>query len=565
MLSKITNFAGRHPHLVTVLTFLFFLIATAIAARPVLSDLDSVIIGDDPDVYINPWADWWTLRAWQDPELELWQTDYIFFPEGANLTYHSFSHLNTLVSLALRPFLGALPAYNLMVLLNLILVGFSMYQLARYLTRQLTGSYIAAVLAGIVFAFNTNSLYQVVHPVLLSVWCFPWATLYFLRAVRENQMKWAVVSAVFIFLGAATSTLLIILLAMWFAFLTLYLFLASEPPRPSWKIVLTIAGLSSLLILPLVYPLLREVILNRNSTFLINDYLSFSTDITALFIPHWLRWTTRGIYLGIVTSCLALVALIHKRREARLWFLLVIVAFLFMIGPEPAFDQQSLGITLPWSAAVAPLLRSMYRVTILMAFGYAMVVAYGWSALAARLKGQRLRAAAAVICVLAIYIDFTISTTKATPVTVSSFYSDYLDAVPDDVALAILPTGRQVDKLHLFYQTIHGHKITGGVISRSSLEVFDFIYGNPLLRAGATDIDPVPIPRNITAALRELAAHRIGYLVLDKTLMSNENAWRARMPGQPVFEDNFLLVYATTAAGTSSSPPISGVWHKESW
>jgi len=538
---KITTFYNPHPYLVHILALSFFVIATAIAGRPVLSNLDSVIIGNDPDIYINPWADWWTLRAWQDPEIDLWYSDYIFYPQGANLTFHSFSHLNTLVSLMLRPFLGTLPAYNIMVLLNLVFVGFAMFQLAHYLTK----SFIASILAGIVFAFNTNSLYQAAHPTLLSVWCFPWVTLYFIQAVRENRIKWAVVTAVFIFLGAATSTLLIILLAMWLLFLIIYMFMAPEWPSPPWRILLTITGVSGLLILPLVYPLLREAILNHNDSYLISGYLTFSSDILTLFIPHWLYWTTRGVYLGIVSSVLALLAFLYQRPQARLWFLLAITAFLFMIGPDPTFAGRTLGITLPWSAAIAPLLRSMYRVSILMAFAWAMIVAYGWLALAPRLKTEKGRYLTAVIAILAIYIEFTISTTHATPVRVSTFYSQYLDDIPDDIALAILPTGRQVDKLHLYYQTIHGHKMTGGVVSRTSPTTFHFIYSNPLLRAGATDLEPVPIPPDVTSALADLAAHHVGFLVLDKRLLDDVDTWRAKIPNEPIFEDRLLLVYST--------------------
>ncbi|MFZ0546244.1 MAG: hypothetical protein WAM60_12435, partial [Candidatus Promineifilaceae bacterium] len=125
-----------------------------------MANLNSVIIGDDNDVYINPWDDWWTAKAISDPDISLWKTDYLFYPKGANLVYHSFSHLNTLVSLGLRPFLGTFPAYNITMLINLVLNGFSMFQLARYLTK----STIAALLAGIVFAFNSQVIYQICHP-----------------------------------------------------------------------------------------------------------------------------------------------------------------------------------------------------------------------------------------------------------------------------------------------------------------------------------------------------------------------------------------------------------------
>jgi hypothetical protein len=102
-----------------------------------------------------------------------------------------------------------------------------------------------------------------------------------------------------------------------------------------------------------------------------------------------------------------------------------------------------------------------------------------------------------------------------------------------------------VDKLQLYYQTIHEHKMTGGVVSRSSSTMFDFINNNPLLRAGAVDLEPVPLPEDVISALKDLADHHVGYLVLDKTLLDDIEAWRAKIPLEPIFEDELLLVYST--------------------
>ena len=112
---------------------LLFTLLTIIAAWNIVTDLDGVIIGDDNDVYLNLWADWWTYKAISDPEISFWNTSIIFYPVGANLIYHSFSHLNTATSLGLRPFWGTLPAYNIPILLNYVLAGLSMYHVIRSL------------------------------------------------------------------------------------------------------------------------------------------------------------------------------------------------------------------------------------------------------------------------------------------------------------------------------------------------------------------------------------------------------------------------------------------------
>ena len=86
--------------------------------------------------------------------------------------------------------------------------------------------------------------------------------------------------------------------------------------------------------------------------------------------------------------------------------------------------------------------------------------------------------------------------------------------------------------------------MTGGVISRASEATFAFIYNNPLLRAGAVDLPPEPIPEDVRPHLQALAENNIAYLILDKTMMDVE-PWRAAFPFPPVYEDDLLLVYET--------------------
>ncbi|MCI0645227.1 MAG: hypothetical protein L0332_00995 [Chloroflexi bacterium] len=523
-----------------LLVTLLFLFLTIVVAWPVLKGLNTTIIGHGTDVYINPWADWWTAKALREPDIELWHTDYLFYPQGASLTYHSFSHLNTLVSLALRPLAGPLPAYNLAILLNYVLAGVSAFHLARYLT----SSAAAGILAGVIFAFNSHNLYQSAHPILVSVWCFPWLTLFFMRAVRENKVRWALMAALFVFLGAATSTILLFLMGIWLVVLVLYILVSKEWPRPPMRILVAFGITCLLLLLPLLSPLLQDAFLNRDISFVLDPYDAVVTDIFSIFTPHWYIWFTRGIYFGILPLFLVLLAFRYQRRVAGLWLLLLVGSYLFAIGPRPTFLTYQLDVTLPWSLLVVPILRHSHRMNILLSFGLAMTVAYGWMAFTARLKGTRLLAPVVIAAVTLVFVDYTAVSFPFTPVQVSPFYTEYLANAPPDAALAILPTGRHPDKIYMYYQTLHGRKMTGGVISRSGQEPFAFIDNNPLLRAGAADLDSAPIPADPEPYLAALAATGISYLVLDKSWMEVE-PWRALVPGEPVFEDDMVLVYST--------------------
>lgn len=527
---------------VNIAAFGLFLLLTVVAAWPVISNLNEVIIGIDNDVYINPWADWWTGKALSDPEISLWETEYLFYPNGANLIYHSFSPLNSMVSLGLGLILSPLAAYNLTILINYVLIGFSMFQFARYMT----DSTIAAILAGIVFAFNSQITYQSAHPVLFTVWSLPWTSLFFVKAVRENSYRYAALAAVVVFFAAATSVLMIILIGIWLLLLTAYMFFSAEFPRPTLKILLLFGLFSFVFVLPIVFPLFQDAIVNQNSSFVIAPEESISTEIVSILIPDWAREFIRSMYLGIVPFYLFLVATRVLKRDGKLWVLLVTISYLTAIGPIPEFLGKELDVILPWSLIVTPLLRNTYRMMILFAFGWAMIIAIGWLAFRdlLNMSGKNIQIAALVVGLL-IYGEYTIRPFPSTPAIVSDFYNDYLDDVPDDVALAILPIGRQDDKRYLFYQTIHQHPITGGVISRAEADTFDFMVNNPVLRAGMVDLDPVPIPDNFEESFQQLAEINVGYLIIDKTLIRNLRSWQQAIPFDPIYEDDLLLVYET--------------------
>lgn len=526
--------------------FLLFIILTVIAGWVVLTQLDSVIIGDDNDVFINPWADWWSLKAWMDNGVSLWSTEYMYYPTGASLIYHSFSHLNTLVSLALRPFFGTLAAYNLSILLNYVLIGFSMYQLAYYLTE----SSIAGIIAGIIFAFNSHSLYQSAHPVLVSIWCFPWITLYLMRAFRENKWKYAALAAFFAFLGTFTSTILLILIIVWSALLILYFIFAKNEPTPSIKLIMVYGLFSMIFIVPLLFPLLRAAMQGANSSFVMTSGDSISTDIFSLFVPYWYFWLERGAYIGIVPAYLILIAWGSQRKEARLWFFLFVFSFLMAIGPIPRFAGQAIDIVLPWSLLLAPVLRNMYRMMILMTMGMAMMVAYGWLAMAKQIENKKVLAGITAVIIIGIFAEYTAVPFPTTTPQVSPFYTTHLKNMADDVVIATMPTGRQEDKRYLYYQTLHEHKMTGGVISRASEDVFAFINDNPILRAGAVDLPPVPLPEDTNLALQELSEANVQYLIVDKILMEGDELlhvqdWVDAFPFPPLYEDDLIIVYET--------------------
>lgn len=525
--------------------FLFFAILTAIAAWPVVSQPGSVLIGSDTDTFINPWADMWTLKALQDPERSLWFTDYLFYPQGTDLHFHSFSHLTTAASLALRPLLGVLPAYNVATLLHIVLAGVAMYHLARYLT----ASQVAALLAGMVFAFNSYNLWQSSHPVLVGIWPLPWAALFLLQGLERHDSRRALLAALFVLLAALVSTLMLILTSLWLGFVLFCALVRGHLTRDSLRVLSLFAvAAGALALLPLL-PLLREAIVTGNLG-TVPGGVNLPAGVLSPFRSLWSDPQTRDLHFGVVPLVLLLAGLFDL-RNAWPWYLFLIVSYLFAIGPQPMVGGTWLEITLPWSTLVQPVLRHTHRLNLLMSGALAVLVAIGWRALSERIGDKSWQARLlALIAGGLIFAEYTHPPFPRLVPQVSAFYTEFLDDVPNDVALAILPAGRQQDKFYMYYQTLHGHKMTGGVVSRPDPDTFNFLRGNPLLRAGSLYWEPSSLPGDVSPALQQLSAAGVGFLVLDKYLFARSShleleLWQNRIPLAPIYEDELVVVFPT--------------------
>ena len=136
---------------------------------------------------LNAWAMGWVLRQLPRDPLHLFDAN-IFFPYGDTLAYSE--HLLGPALLA-APFLGLtgnlVLAYNLVSLLTLALAGFGMWLLAR----ELVGDSHAAFAAGVVYAFHSFNLNELVRIQTLSNQWFPLLLLALLRYFARPGWGWA--------------------------------------------------------------------------------------------------------------------------------------------------------------------------------------------------------------------------------------------------------------------------------------------------------------------------------------------------------------------------------------
>ena len=389
---------------------------TLVVTCPLPLQMSQVLAGADIDSYINPWVDWWTHHALTTPGEAIYYTDYLFYPDGVSLVFHSFSHVNTAISLILQSWIGQPAAYNAVILLAYLLSAFHMY----LLTKGLTGSPTAGIVSGVVFAFNPYHIFESIHPVLTSVQWMPLVVLFLIRWLHEREWRHLVLAALFFLLNALTSWHLMLFLSLWLALLAMcYLVYGNSEHRPAvWQrlVGLVLFGLLvGLLTLPFLWPLLREQLTVSQSYMSVPLEKGLPMDLRNLVLPPWIEPVRWAGYLGLVTVLLAGIGAWKGGREARMWCGCAVLFLLIAIGPHPQVHGEVIEtITLPWSSVFVPLLRRPLRFQVLVMFSLAGAAGYGWAVVSDWLSRFRWKALGTVAVLFLLVCLFGISHGRAT-------------------------------------------------------------------------------------------------------------------------------------------------------
>ncbi|MBN1810213.1 MAG: hypothetical protein JXA14_00095 [Anaerolineae bacterium] len=552
-----------------VVMLVFYGFLALVLTLPLPYMIDKVLIGHDVDVLINPWANWWMKKALSEG-LDLYHTDYLFFPQGTSLVFHSFSYTNTAVSLILEPLLGPVVAYNIPIFLVYVLSGFSMYLLASHLT----GCRPAAFISGLVFAFHPYHMFESGHPNLVTTQWIPLFVLALSRMLHETgsrRVKQMLLAVLWFLLTALSGWHLMTLLAAWTG---LYLLYGLFFERAEWSagsicsLGLLIALIASVIV-PFLWPILRAQLTTDTAYVAVDVETGLGNDLLSFFLPnerHPLfggffsgihaqfgyirRW--RSAYLGYTALGLAAAGLAKAWRKSRPWLLTGSLFFLLSLGSRIEVGGVPLhDFRLPWAIPIINVVRHPYRLNIFLFFSLAVLVGFGGRWLYGRvtLWGQPWghRVLALVFGVLLVeYLVFPF------PVTLPS-YSPFLYQMAQeegDFAVADFPMGRQAAKYYMLSQTIHGHKIVDGHVSRTPDDVYAFVDADPLLgplRANAALHSDVDIEEQFAV----LAAQGIRYIIVHKHLLTIDEMtyWQEQLADfpTPVYEDELLIVYRTMA------------------
>ena len=245
---------GLNEHLLVLGVFVAL---SVVLTYPLVKDLGSRILGAPApgDNFEYLYKVWWFKHALFELHVSPFFNADMFYPFGYPVTLSETTLANTIPALPLTMLFGEVVGYNLIILVSFALSGLGMY----LLVLQLTGSRLAGLVSGVVFAFCP---YRMAHlgaghlPLLGTQW-LPLLFLYLDRMIARQRALDGLMAALFYALGALTAWYYAYIFALAGA---VYVLLRGRPwrrylwQRPFASCFLTFVLVSLLLVGPFVLP-----------------------------------------------------------------------------------------------------------------------------------------------------------------------------------------------------------------------------------------------------------------------------------------------------------------------
>lgn len=572
-----------YPHLCVLLGYTLL---TLLFTYPMVLHMGSRLIGVGGDGWQNVWNLWWTKKALLDLHTNPFHTDYLYYPQGTSLYFHTLNIFNGFLSIPLQDMFGLIFSYNTIVLFSFVFGGYGAYLLTHYLVRNRT----AAFISGMVFTFSPYHLAHTLgHMQLIALEWLPFFVLFLIRTVEERSSRNALCAAFFLFLTSLCDWYYVMYLLL-FTLLTAVYYLWTSKNREAARDITVRLVLTGIIFVvldaPILLPMLSEARSERYMITSLESSIAFSADLLSFFVPAqshpiwgkqvvgWRDKFAEGyventVFMGYTALVLGLLGAWKKRPKSRFWLYSLAFFFIMALGPilhingQTRFTDYQLPIVLPYALfySIVPFVkaaRSVSRMSVMVMLSLAVLVGLGLSWLLSTTGDKRLWGKlswsdiTAVLAAFLIGFEFlSIPFPMAQPDQVPAFYRTLAED-PGEYAVLDLPNvanpalGR-ISLRYMAYQTVHNKPMFGGDVARDPwYPLGDTAILRYLLRP--RDEQPPDIIHRLD--VRSLSPLGFKYIVVHKSLLakSDYGIIRQRLaalfyPDEPFWEDKEVLVY----------------------
>ena len=329
-----------------------YLLLALLLTWPLALNVETHVPGNGVDDPPLTWNLWWVQHALIDLGINPFDSDYLFYPLGINLSFYTLTVLNGLLSIPLQAIFGLIPASNLLLLSSFVLGGYGAFLLALFgldpcqherddadQRRPVALSlYAGAFLAGLLYAFSSSKLaYAALGQwnIASSQW-IPFYVLYLFK-VTEHPRRWryALLAALFLLLQAYAeltyATFLVLFTGLWLVwqvFVHRRALRSAQLGRLVTSLVfvglLAVVGLAPMLAMMIPDMIVEGDVFAEGGGF--SDV--FSADLLGFLVPtmyhpalgtlverfRFDHTVGQHIYVGVATLVLAVVGLVYWAR-----------------------------------------------------------------------------------------------------------------------------------------------------------------------------------------------------------------------------------------------------------
>jgi hypothetical protein len=566
--------------------FAGYTLLAAIFTYPLLFQFSSHAVGGKGDAQIFLWNLWWIKHAVMELHVNPLFTDHILFPYRSNLSLHTLTLLNGLISIPLQYIIGLPATFNLLYFLSFVVTAYGMYLLAMHFTDNWRASFVA----GVVFAFCPFKFAHLMHANLVMTYMIPFFVLYLIKAFQSdgNNLKYPVIAGILFGLNYLVSVFYGVFTAMFTVLFILFHISTDYRKTLLWIKRASVVFISSLpFILPHLYFTLQGGSSEVKSLGLHAGACKYVVDLFGFFSPpSWnvlfgglsfshlfVGGTVENIaYMGIGTFIIAAFGWIKtplKNKNALFWKLGFIVFTLLSMGPFLHVFGRVTGIVLPFNLFIGvPFLeelRTPARFFLMSMLCVSLLAAYGLVYLMKRYRN------AWIIVLAFITIDYAafpiLMTDASIPPAYNRIAEDYEARVvldlPYFVRSGIGETGH-VFMPQMYYQTMHQKRIMSGFLARfpNNSNMFYNFLNLPFIRSLYLYQNNLPLIQKYVPIEQELSPLVVDLLGIDYIVINRrdtplrEGDISTFIDVSKIYEDHDYIVLKTNAGRNNHTEHI---------
>lgn len=364
------------------LLFMLFVALATLHTWPMPSDPAHLTRLDNDDTAFNTWVIAWVQHQLTRDPLKLFDAP-IFYPAHRALAFSEHMLIQSVMGLPLH-WSGASPVliYNVLVWLGYALSGLAM----ALLMRAWTGSLLAAILSGCLYAFNAHLLTRYAHLQALHLEFLPIVFYAFDRVLRGERGRFVVMLVIAFVLQALCSNYTMVMMA------TALLVAAAvrtelwRGGRHTWVQLSLAAAAVALIMAPFLWPY-YQVRAEQGLVRTIDDIRLYSAGFTDYLVTaartHYPLWSYRyfegrtALFPGALAFALAVSALVMgvgwKDPRARMALAFGVTGFALSFGASlPGYAWMQEHIPLLQGIRAAARWGLLFLVAVAILAGFAM-------------------------------------------------------------------------------------------------------------------------------------------------------------------------------------------------